>query len=144
MDLFEKLLEIHKILAEEMRHTATVVWQFSIAILVLHGGAIVASGTEGFEGFLGKFVIVAGFLVSVFFSVMLLRQAHGRTGFRNRIWAVEEELRKVEPSAFQRIDRTAKWCSSVVLAWVLIVESLPGLVISLGYLLCPLACRLAF
>ena len=116
MDRFQKLLEMHKTLSEEMRHTATVVWQFAVAIVTLQGGAIAASGTEGFKDRpLGKLVIVAAFFVSLWFSFMLYRQAHDRRGFRNRIWVVEAELRKSEPEAFKEIKRVWAWCSSVLL-----------------------------
>ena len=130
------LLEIHKTLSEEMRHTATTVWQFAVAIVTLQGGAIAVTGAKGFEeGFLGKIVIVTAFFVSVWFSIMLYRQAHDRTGFRDRIWAVEKELRNSAPMAFQKIERAAPWFSSTRLSWVLVVESSFGLVLSVLYLL---------
>jgi hypothetical protein len=139
MDPFQKLLEIHKTLSEEMRHTATVVWQFAVAIVTLRGGAIVASGTKGFEDSpLGKLVIVIAFFVSLWFSFMLYRQAHDRRAFRDRILAVEEELRKAEPNvfkeAFKEIKRVWAWCSSVLLACILIGESGLGFVLSVAYL----------
>jgi hypothetical protein len=137
MDPFQKLLEIHATLSEEMRHTGTVVWQFVVAIVTLQGGAIVASGTEGFKDRpLGKLVIVTAFFVSLWFSFMLYRQAHDRRAFRDRILAVEEELRKAEPNAlwFKEIKRVWAWCSSVLLAWILIGESGLGFLLSVAYL----------
>ena len=135
MDPFQKLLEMHKTLSEEMRHTATVVWQFAVAIVTLQGGAIVAGGTEGFKDSpLGKLVIVTAFFVSLWFSFMLYRQAHDRRGFRNRIWAVEGELRKSEPEALKKNERVWAWCSSVLLAWILIGESGLGFLLSVAYL----------
>ena len=104
MDL-EDLLEIHKTLAEEMRHTSTVVWQFSVAIVTLQGGAIAASATSGFHNPVGIKVVAVAFFLSVCFSLMLSRQTHERRGFRNRIWAVEEKLRKFDPAAFARLPR---------------------------------------
>ena len=41
-------LEIHKTLSEEMRHTATTVWQFAVAIVTLQGGAIAVNWNERF------------------------------------------------------------------------------------------------
>jgi hypothetical protein len=135
MDPFQKLLEIHKTLSEEMRHTATTVWQFAVAIVTLQGGAIVAGGTENFkDSLLGKLVIVIAFFVSLWFSFMLYRQAHDRRGFRDRIWAVEKELRKSEPEAFKEIKPVAAWCSSVLLGKILIGEAGIGFVLSLAYL----------
>jgi hypothetical protein len=121
------LLEIHKTLAEEMRHTSNVVWQFSVAIVTLHGGAIAASATSGFENFIGRVVMVAAFFLSVWFSIMLLRQACERRGFRDRIWAVEAKLRSFDPDAFARIPRVFGWFTSIKLATILMLESLIGL-----------------
>jgi hypothetical protein len=76
--------------------------------------------------------------VSLWFSFMLYRQAHDRRGFRDRIWAVEDELRKSEPNvfkeAFKEIKRVAAWCNSVLLGKILIAESGLGFLLSVAYL----------
>ena len=71
----EELLEIHKTLGEEMPHTATVIWQFAVAILTLLCSAIALSGTEKPHGTVGNVVIGGTFFVSIWLSLMLLRQA---------------------------------------------------------------------
>jgi hypothetical protein len=139
------LLEIHKTLGEEMRHTATVMWQFSVAILTLQGGAIALSGTDNFQSVLGKVVIVAAFVLSVAFSVMLLRQAFERSCFAKRIRNAEKELQtelqKITtspnlPSLFVEITSPAliSWFTSIWLAAILVVESLLGLAVFVAYL----------
>jgi hypothetical protein len=137
MDL-EKLLDIHKTLGEEMRHTATVVWQFAIAILTLQGGAIALSGADKLHGTVGNVVIGGAFFVSFWLSLMLLRQACERKGFRKRITKVEEELRNIvtPPDLFRKIDnpKPLKWFTSIWLAVILIVESGAGFVVFVVYL----------
>lgn len=127
-------LDIHKALSEELRHTSTVVWQFAIAIVTLQGGAVGLSGQRGFDSALGKCVLAAGFLLSVCFSLMLLRQAQERKGFVSRIHAVEAELRKEYPTFFTTIDSSPRWFTSIVLAMILFVESATGFVLFLIFL----------
>jgi len=117
-------LEIHKLLSAELRHTATVIWQFAIAIVTLQGGAVALSNHNGFQGLLGNCVIATAFFLSACFSLMLLRQAYERRGFRDRIRAVEAELRKSYPEFAIEIPRKFKWFTSVRLAWILVIESL--------------------
>jgi hypothetical protein len=67
-------------------------------------------------------------------QLYVYRQAHDRRGFRDRIWAVEEELRKSEPKAFMKIEPVWEWCSSVLLSKILIGESGLGFLLSVAYL----------
>ncbi len=138
----KEYLEIHKLVSEELRHTATVIWQFSIAIVTLQGGAVGLSAQSGFQNTGGKWVLIFGFFLSVCFSLMLLRQALERHYFRKRVNAVEEELRKVYPMFFKKVPRFPfGWYSSVVLAVILLAESGTAFVLFLIYLLhgcCPL------
>lgn len=127
-------LEIHKLVSEELRHTATTVWQFSIAIVTLQGGAIGLSGQEKFDATLGKWVLTAAFFLSICFSLMLVRQARERSGFVRRIKAVEEELSKAYPTFFMPIPRTLGWFKSEFLAWILVVESVIGFAIFLRHI----------
>ena len=59
-------------------------------------------------------------------------------GVPGRIFAVEGELRKAEPNvskeAFKEIKRVWAWCSSVLLACILIGESGLGFLLSVAYL----------
>ena len=64
----EGLLEIHKLHSEELRYTSTEIWQFSIAIVTLHGGAVALSAQSGFQTVIGRCALAAGFLLSVCFS----------------------------------------------------------------------------
>ena len=128
-------LEIYKLLSEELRHTATVVWQFAIAIVTLQGGAVALSAQNGFQSVLGKCVIATAFFLSACFSLMLLRQAYERRGHRDRIHAVEAELRKTYPEfAIELPRRHFSWFTSVTLAWILVVESLLVLLLFLALL----------
>ena len=126
-------LEIHKLHSEELRHTATVIWQFSIAIVTLQGGAVALSAQSGFQTAFGRCVLVTAFLLSVCFSVMLLRQARERRGFVSRIHAVEKELRNDYPKFFEEIPSSFRWFSSVILAWILLIESSAGFILFLSY-----------
>lgn len=125
-----KLLEVHKIISQELRHTATVIWQFSIAIVTLQGGAVGLSAQQGFQTILGKSVLGFGFFLAICFSVMLIRQATERRGFVDRIHAVEAELRKTYPLFFAQIHSPGffgfGWFKSTVLAWLLLIESIIG------------------
>jgi len=120
------LLEVHKIISQELRHTATVIWRFSIAIVTLQGGALGLSAMHGFQTILGEFVLGFSFFLSICFSVMLIRQATERRGFRDRIDAVEAELRKTYPLFFAQIHSPFRGFSSIVLAWLLLIESVIG------------------
>jgi hypothetical protein len=138
-DTSNYLLEIHKMHSEELRHTSTVVWQFAIAIVTLQGGAVALSAQDGFQtSLVGRCVLLTGFLLSLCFSVMLLRQAKDRLGFRKRIHAVEEQLRKeYPPNFFEEIRSPPRWFTSVLLSRVLLLESGIGFILFLFYLFWP-------
>jgi hypothetical protein len=53
MDKQETLLEIHKMVSEELRHTSNVVWRFSVAIATLQGAALALSGQKDAHEVLG-------------------------------------------------------------------------------------------
>jgi len=125
MNTTESYLELHKLISEELRHTSTVIWQFSIAIVTLQGGAMGLSAQSGFQDAIGKLVLATGFLLSVCFSIMLIRQARERRGFVKRIRAVEAELGKVY-SFFDPVPTSFPWFTSVWLAWILFLESIIG------------------
>ncbi len=127
-------LEIHKTLSDELRHTATVVWQFSIAIVTLQGGAVALCKDQGFRTPMGMTVLISAFVLSGLFSLMLYRQAHERSGFRDRIHAVESALRREYPSFFTEIPTRFRWFTSIVLAYLLMLESAVGLLLFLLYL----------
>jgi hypothetical protein len=129
------LLEIHKIISQELRHTATVIWQFSIAIVTLQGGAVGLSAQRGFQTTLGKSILGVGFVLAICFSLMLIRQATERRYFRDRIHAVEAELRKIYPQFFTPIEPVLPWFTSVRFAWLLFIESVIGFVFFLSNLL---------
>jgi hypothetical protein len=128
------LLDAHKLVSEELRHTATVIWQFSIAIVTLQGGAIALTGQNGFDAALGKAVLTAAFLLSFLFSLMLVRQAYEREGFARRIKTIEADMPQIH-SAFS-IPITSPclvgWFKSTILAWFLLLESIAGI----GIFLC--------
>lgn len=116
-------LEIHSALAEELRHSDGIVWQFALAIIALEEGSVVLSSQTGFQNSVGKGALAAGFLLSVCLSFVLVRHAYDRRGFVTRIQAVEEKLRKEFPKFFVRAAGSPQWLASMVLAWFLLVES---------------------
>ena len=124
----EDYFEIHQLLSQELRHTATTVWQFSIAIVTLQGTAVGLSAQKGFESGLGRSVLLVGFALAFCFSIMLYRQAKDRSGFVERIKQVEEELRADYPRIFFKIESPPRWFRSEVLAWILFCESGGGLI----------------
>ena len=93
------------------------------------------SSQSGFQATLGKCLLATGFLLSLGFSLMLLRQAHERHGFVVRIHAVEEKLHEGSNTEFfAPIPRAFPWFTSVVLAWILLVESVAGFFLFLFHL----------
>jgi hypothetical protein len=76
----EQYLEVHKLISEELRHTSTVIWQFSIAIITLQGGAVGLSVQNAFEGILGTYVLIVAF----FLSFPLLQRTAASAGIRKK------------------------------------------------------------
>src|SRR5438477_12619338 len=72
------LLELHKLTTEDLRHTATIIWQFAIAIVTLEGGAVGLALHAGFDTVAGIVIAAAGLALSCLFSIMLVRQAAER------------------------------------------------------------------
>ena len=134
VDTPKDLLEIHKMVADELRHSATVIWQFSIAIVTLQGGAVALTSQSGFPVTRGKWILAAAFFLSGCFSIMLVRQARERSGFVTRILAVETELRRVYPLFFAEIPRSFSWFTSMWFARTLLVESAIGSALFVYYL----------
>lgn len=116
-------LEIHSSLAEEIRHSDGLVWQFAIAIAALEEGVVVLSDKAGFQNAAGRSALIAGFLLSVFLSFVLLRHAYDRRCYVRRILMVEEELAKSHPRIFARVAGSPQWFAPMLLAWFLFVES---------------------
>lgn len=127
-DTSEDHFEIHASLAEELRHSDNMVWQFGLAIVALEEGSIVLTGQSTFQNLLGKSTLVAGFLLSVCLSFVLVRQAYDRRDFVIRIKALEDELRQTHPKFFPQTVRTRQWAASMFLAWVLLIESSAGFI----------------
>ena len=128
----DRLLELHKIASQELRHTSTVIWQFSIAIMTLQGAALTLSGGEGADPIQAKIVLAGGFLFSCLFSIMLLRQATERRGYVIRMKAVESKLRmQIQRRFFLNLPTTCSWFKSHVLAWLLLIESTVGFLASI-------------
>ena len=122
----QHLLDIHRLMSEEMRHTSTVIWQFSIAVVTLQGGAVGLSGQQTSNSVSGQSILAVGFALSLIFSLFLVRQARERQGFKNRIQAVETELRKTFPAFYNEIPTSLPWLKSGVFAWILTLESAVG------------------
>lgn len=127
-------LEIHTTLAEELRHSDGLVWQFALAIIALEDGTVALSSLSGFQSQIGRSALSAGFLLSVCLSFVLLRHTYDRRGFVRRLLAVEEELRKTYPKFFMKIAGSPQWRASVCLAWVLLAESTVGFTLFLRHL----------
>lgn len=119
-------LEIRASLAEELRHSDGIVWQFAIAIAGLEEGMVVLSDKSGFQSFVGKGALAAGFLLSVSLSFVLLRHAYDRRGFVQRLRVVEAELRKEFESVFVPTKGSPQWFATMLLAWFLVAESVVG------------------
>ena len=62
---------------------------------------------------------------------MLIRQADERRGFVKRIKEVEKDLRTDYPRYFQNISSAFPWFKSVVLGWILFLESIAGFLLFL-------------
>ncbi len=133
-DAPEDLLEIHNTLMEEIRHSDGLVWQFGLAVVALEDGAVVLSEQTGFQSLAGKSTLVAGFLVSVGLSFVLLRHAYDRRGFVQRLRAVEGDLRVQYPKYYPEKAGSPQWFAAMVLAWVLMVESSAGFVLFVSQL----------
>jgi len=133
------LIELHKLTTEELRHTATIIWQFAIAIVTLQGGALGLGLHAGFTTGAGRGIVITGFLLSWLFSVMLVRQAVERRGFVERIRYLEQELRSLLPVFAIQIPRRLTWITSQFFAWFLFAESALALIvfIAAACLRCP-------
>jgi hypothetical protein len=130
------LLKLHDSNAEALRHSSDVIWRFAIAIVTLQGAALGLFAQAGLKQSIGKWVLVGGFMLAVFFSMMLIRQAKERSGFVDRIEAIETELRKTHPHKkfFKEIPKGVfGWFKSWMLAWLLFLESAVGFLLSLLY-----------
>jgi NO-binding membrane sensor protein with MHYT domain len=78
----ETILEIHKMHSAELRHTATVIWQFSIAIVSLQGGAVAGAVALNSQSDIRRtlgafFVLAAGFLLSGALAFFLWERSCG-------------------------------------------------------------------
>lgn len=126
---FTELLDIQRRTSEELRHTANIVWQFSIAILTLQAGAIGLATQERQTWPTANSILFAGFFLSLLFSMMLVRQCYERKEFVSRIKAVEAILRESHLSSFfSKIQEGPfHWFKSHHLGWILFVESLLAL-----------------
>ena len=142
MDKQETLLEIHKMVSEELRHTSNVVWRFSVAIATLQCAALALSVQKDAHEVLGALALLIGFLLSFLFSLMLVRQGRERKGFADRMKVVEKQLREFNEEIFQPIESTLHCYTSVVMARWLAGESFVGLFIAV--VLFVRACTLAF
>lgn len=127
-------IEIHNALAEELRHSDGLVWQFALAIIALEDGAVALSGLSGFQSLSGKNALSAAFLLSVGLSIVLVRHAYERRGHIRRLHATEEELRQTYPRIFVPIPGSPQWRASLGLAWVLLAESVISFVLFLWQL----------
>jgi hypothetical protein len=125
MDLKE-LLEVHKTVVEELRHTSNVIWRFAVAIATLQGAAFALAGRKDANEVVGASALLIGFFLSFLFSLMLVRQATERRGFVARLRRFEEELDKLHEGMFQPIKSTLESFTSVVLARFLALESFLG------------------
>jgi len=74
----EQLLEVHKTLSEELRHTSNVVWRFGVAIATLQLAPFAFIGRKDFEASYAGLWLCIAFGLSFFFSLMLFRQATER------------------------------------------------------------------
>jgi hypothetical protein len=66
------LFELHKLTTAELRHTATIIWQFAIAIITLQGGAVGLGAHIGLTTAVGRSVLLIGLILSCLFSAMLV------------------------------------------------------------------------
>src|SRR5688500_7504970 len=82
-DITKNIIDLYKVCSEELRHTANIVWQFTIAILTFQGVALTLALKEKTNACL-LFVIVVG-VISIALSAMLVRQAHDRSCHVERI-----------------------------------------------------------
>ena len=125
MDLKE-LLEVHKTVVEELRHTSNVIWRFAVAIATLQGAAFALAGRKDGNEVVGASALLIGFFFSFLFSLMLVLQATESRGFVARLRRFEEELDKLHEGMFQPIKSTLESFTSVVLARFLALESFLG------------------
>jgi hypothetical protein len=119
-------LELHSSLAEELRHSDGFIWQLAIAIIAIEEGTVALSPAGGFQSFVGKGALAAGSLLAVCLSFMLLRHAGDRRSVVRRMRTVEDELRKEYPKVFTETAGSPQWFAAMLLAWILLGESVVG------------------
>lgn len=128
--------EFTKGLAQDMRHTANVVWRLSIAIVTLQGSAItgcvlILNAQRVPQPILGWSILIAGFFVSVLFSLMLVRQAEERVGLALNNEAAQKKLRVNYADVFKETKHIVPAINSIHFAWCIVAETVVGLLVVL-------------
>ena len=140
IDRVKNMIDLYKITSEECRHTADIIWRFSIAILTLEGtavGAVVAHPSYYTAAILGF-----GGLVGRNLSRMLLRQADIRSAYLKRLHATESQLHPAYPSCFAKIpEGSIHDYKSTDLAKFLLGTGHLMIFVSVAWLTCELVCR---
>ena len=137
----KNLIDLYKVVSEEIRHTANVIWSFAVAILGFQGVAIKLAIES--DRLLPKLALIPVALLSLAFSAMLIRQAHDRRCIKDRLVAVEAKLKGTYSDCFPPFTGEFSEFKSINLAWwifrwsaILVVSSVAW---SVGTVICDLS-----
>jgi hypothetical protein len=130
-DRVKNLLDLYKVQSEEMRHSASIIWQYQIAILTFQSLALGLAFKE--SGLGPKLALMIASFISIGLSVMLIRQAHDRRSIRKRIVETEVLLRPIFGECFKEFEGPFKDFTSVDLSWWICTVSLGLLAVSVAW-----------
>ncbi|HZM06635.1 MAG TPA: hypothetical protein VFC44_26850 [Candidatus Saccharimonadales bacterium] len=139
----EFLFEANRYVSDSLRHSATIIWQYSISIPTLQGGALLLfANTKGkINPVVGWFILAVVFSVSIALSMMMFRLSTERKQTLGRSAWLEKKLTGIFPENPQFFEPPTHGpeCLNLLdtrwLAGLLVVESIVGFfaVVVLGF-----------
>jgi hypothetical protein len=130
-DRIKLLIDLYKVQSEEMRHSASIIWQYQLAILTFQSLAVGLAFKE--PGLGSKVALMVASFISIGLSVMLIRQAHDRRSIRARIVETEKLLKPTFGESFKEFEGPFKDFTSVDLSWWICTVSLGLLAVSVAW-----------
>jgi hypothetical protein len=134
-------VDYYKIVSEECRHMADIIWKFSTTIVLFQAGVVSFAITK--PQVITAITLGIGGLVSFNLSRLLLRQALIRGDYLDRLHAAEDTLRPYLPAnCFKAITPSGAhgYRSPDLAMFLIIVSALMGF-ISISWIFAELFCR---
>jgi hypothetical protein len=139
-DRVKNMVDLFKIVSEECRHTADIIWRFAIAIITFQSAAVALAVSHP-SSYTALTLGLAGY-VARSFSIMLLRQAVIRGVYLDRLQVAESQLEPIYRGCFKRIpEASIHDYKSTDLAKFLLGASCLMMFVSVAWVLCDFVCR---